>query len=98
MRTEVKIAELKSKLSEYLRSVRRGNEIVIKDREMPIARIVPYEERPQGERLAIRPAQGSLEEVDRIMANLPRPKGLKPGDLDRALKWVRRDRFENGPL
>jgi len=79
VKTEVKIAELKSKLSEYLRSVRRGNEVVIKDRETPIARI--------------RPAQGSLKEVDRILANLPRPKGLKPGDADRALQWVRRDRF-----
>ncbi|MBZ5591617.1 MAG: type II toxin-antitoxin system prevent-host-death family antitoxin [Acidobacteriia bacterium] len=98
MKTEVKIAELKSKLSEYLRSVRRGNEVVIKDREMPIARIVPYEERPQRPRLAIRPAQGSPKEIDRILAHLPRPKGFKPGDADRALKWVRRDRFENGPL
>ncbi|HET9318616.1 MAG TPA: type II toxin-antitoxin system prevent-host-death family antitoxin [Bryobacteraceae bacterium] len=98
MKTEVKIAELKSKLSEYLRSVRRGNEVVIKDRETPIARLVPYEERAQRPRLTIRPAQGSLKEVDRILANLPRPKGLKPGDADRALQWVRRDRFENGPV
>jgi len=96
MKTEVKIAELKSKLSEYLRSVRRGNEVVIKDRETPIARIVPYEERPQRERLAIRPAQGSLKEVDRILANLPRPKGLKPGDVDRALKWAKRDVLDKG--
>jgi len=94
----VKIAELKSKLSEYLRSVRRGNEVVIKDRDIPIARIVPYDERPQRLRLTVRPGQGSLGEIDRILANLPRPKGLKPPESDRALKWVRRDRFEDGPL
>jgi len=96
VKTEVKIAELKGKLSEYLRSVRRGNEIVIKDRETPIARIVPYESSPK--RLNVRHATMSLKDADKLIASLPRPKGLKPGDADRALKWVRRDRFENGPL
>lgn len=94
MRSEVKIAELKSKLSEYLRSVRSGNEVVIKDRETPIARIVPYEKRPQ--RLVIRPATISLKAVDKLVSH--RSKGLKPGSVDDALKWVRRDRFKSGPL
>jgi|SRR5579872_561544 len=98
MKTEVKIAELKSKLSQYLRSVRKGNEVIIKDRDMPVARIVPYEESPARQRLTIRPAQISLEDVDRILAHLPRPKGLKPGDLDRALKWVKRDAYDKGLL
>jgi prevent-host-death family protein len=96
MKSEVKVAELKSKLSEYLRSVRRGNEIVIKDRDTPIARIVPYEDHPK--RLIVRPATMSLKDADKLIASFQRPKGLKPGDADRALKWVRRDRFENGPL
>ena len=38
----VGIAELKSKLSEYLRKVRGGHTIVVLDRDQPIARIVPY--------------------------------------------------------
>jgi prevent-host-death family protein len=37
---EVNVVELKSKLSEYLRSVRNGNEIIIKDRNTPIAKLV----------------------------------------------------------
>jgi prevent-host-death family protein len=37
----VKIAELKDHLSEHLRSVERGAEIVVTDRDRPIARIVP---------------------------------------------------------
>jgi prevent-host-death family protein len=94
MKTEVKIAELKGKLSAYLRSVRRGNEIVIKDRETPIARIVPYENRPQ--RLIVRPATMSLKDADKLIASLPRPKGLKPGDVDRALKWTKRDALDKG--
>jgi prevent-host-death family protein len=38
----VKIAELKNKLSGYLREVRQGEEILIQDRDTPIARIIPY--------------------------------------------------------
>jgi prevent-host-death family protein len=38
----VKVAELKARLSEYLRAVRRGESVTVLDRETPIARIVPY--------------------------------------------------------
>lgn len=38
----VRIAELKSRLSEYLRAVRRGHTLTVLDRDTPIARIVPY--------------------------------------------------------
>ena len=36
------VAELKAKLSEYLRSVRKGMEVTVYDRNEPIARLVPY--------------------------------------------------------
>ena len=39
----VKIAELKAHLSQYLREVRGGQEIVINDRNQPIAKVVPFE-------------------------------------------------------
>ncbi len=38
----VRIAKLKARLSEYLRGVRRGHELTVLDREVPVARIVPY--------------------------------------------------------
>lgn len=38
---QVGVAELKSRLSEYLRAVRRGETIAVLDRETPVARIVP---------------------------------------------------------
>ena len=38
---QVRIAELKAKLSEYLRAVRRGETIAVFDRETPVAQIVP---------------------------------------------------------
>ena len=40
--TTVGIAELKSRLSEYLRAVRRGRSLTVLDRDTPVARIVPY--------------------------------------------------------
>jgi prevent-host-death family protein len=40
--SDVGIADLKARLSEHLRKVRRGGTVVIRDRETPIARIVPY--------------------------------------------------------
>ena len=35
------VAELKSKLSEYLRLVKAGEEILITERDVPVAKIVP---------------------------------------------------------
>ena len=44
----VKIAELKAKLSEHLREVRRGHSVTVVDRETPIARLVPYTSDAEG--------------------------------------------------
>lgn len=54
--TTVKIAELKDRLSEHLRSVERGSvaEVVVTDRGRPIAKIVPIQSRS---RVTIRPAK-----------------------------------------
>ena len=41
----VRVAEFKARLSEYLRAVRKGHDLTIYDREQPIARVVPYAER-----------------------------------------------------
>ena len=40
--TSVRIAQLKARLSEYLRAVRKGGELTVYDRDHPIARVVPY--------------------------------------------------------
>jgi prevent-host-death family protein len=36
------IAELRNRLTQYLKEVRAGAEIVVRDRERPIAKIVPF--------------------------------------------------------
>jgi prevent-host-death family protein len=41
MTKRVGIADLKARLSEHLRAVRRGNDILVVDRGTPVARIVP---------------------------------------------------------
>jgi prevent-host-death family protein len=42
---QVRIAELKARLSEYLRAVRRGETIAVLDRETPVAQIIPVRDR-----------------------------------------------------
>ena len=41
---KVKIAELKARLSEHLRRVRRGHSLVVLDRDTPVAKLVPHTE------------------------------------------------------
>ena len=52
----VNIAKLKAQLSRYLRSVRRGEEVIVTDRERRIAKVVPYQE-PHAMKLEIRRAE-----------------------------------------
>ncbi len=69
--SKVRVADLKSRLSEHLRNVRAGRSVTVLDRTTPIARIVPYEE--QGTGLTVRsPLPGaSLQEI-----SLPPPLRL----------------------
>ena len=57
--SDVGIAELKARLSEYLRSVRNGGTLTVLDRDTPIARIVPYAAQP----LEIRKAKRRLSDL-----------------------------------
>lgn len=53
----VKVAELKAKLSAYLRAARRGEAVTVCDRETPVARLIPYDTAvgPTSSRPATRP-------------------------------------------
>ena len=39
--SDVRIADLKARLSEHLRSVRNGGTVTVLDRDTPVARIIP---------------------------------------------------------
>jgi antitoxin (DNA-binding transcriptional repressor) of toxin-antitoxin stability system len=72
----VRIADLKSRLSEHLRKVRAGRSMTIFDRDTPIARIVPYE--TNGSSLTIRsplPGSPKLQRVS-LPPPLPLPKDI----------------------
>ncbi|MFN2490008.1 MAG: type II toxin-antitoxin system Phd/YefM family antitoxin [Actinomycetota bacterium] len=57
----VKIAELKDRLSEHLRAVEKGAEVIVTDRDRPIARILPL---PQsGSRFRVLRPNRSFEQV-----------------------------------
>ncbi|MFH1465993.1 MAG: type II toxin-antitoxin system prevent-host-death family antitoxin [Pseudomonadota bacterium] len=71
------VSELKSHLSEHLREVRAGGEVVVNERGRPIARIVPFLQRGD--------SAGSL--LPLVAAGLVRPATapLEPADLDPSL-------------
>lgn len=70
----VRIAELKARLSEYLRSVRKGHTITILDRDTPIARLVPFE--PEAHGLSVREPTSKVP-----FGEIPLPEPYT-GDID----------------
>jgi len=57
----VNIAELKNRLSVYLADVKAGEEILVHDRNQPIARIVPLvRSRDEDDELLVLASQGKL--------------------------------------
>lgn len=67
---QVRIAELKARLSEFLRAVRGGESITVLDRDTPIAQLIPVRERSA---LRVRkPARGTLP-----LNRVPVPKRAK---------------------
>ena len=71
----VQIGELKNHLSAHLREVRKGEEIIVRDRNLPVARIIPY-------------VPESIEEQERILiaTGVLRPPKNPPKDRE---KWVK---------
>jgi prevent-host-death family protein len=88
--TEVRIADLKAHLSEYVRAAQRGDEIIVKDRDTPVARLVPVSEVKWPFRTipARRRVRGT-HEMRRV-----RLRSLKPRDVEKALQEVREERVD----
>jgi prevent-host-death family protein len=75
-RQGVGVAELKARLSAYLRRARGGEAVTVYDRDTPVARLVPYEGRFQAT-LSVRKAKSSLRDVE-----LPSPLGRDIGSVE----------------
>jgi prevent-host-death family protein len=70
----VNVAKLKNSLSKYLRYAKNGEEVVIRERNLPIAKLVPFT-----------PGDATEEELKLVAAGkmrLPKVK-LDPDELDR---------------
>ena len=70
---KVRIAELKARLSEHVREVRRGASYTVMDRETPVARLVPYS--TEGEGLRFRRPRGRHSSLQKVP--LPPPVRIK---------------------
>lgn len=68
---QARIAELKARLSEYLRAVRRGETVIVLDRDTPVAQIVPIRERP-----ALRVRKPAVGAPPPKRVRLPKPAKL----------------------
>ena len=92
----VSVSELKAQLSRYLREVKRGGEIQVMDRGIPIARLTPLPNAGGGgdedrrrliEAGILTPGTGDAREI------LDRPPLELPGGWLEALDEDREDRF-----
>lgn len=79
--TDVRIGELKARLSEYLRAVRKGHDITVYDRNEPIARVVPYARSSQ---LVVREPVGKYAPLGEIP--LPPPVKLDTDPVELLLE------------
>jgi prevent-host-death family protein len=68
---QVRIAELKSRLSEYIHAVERGETISVLHRETPVAQIVPIRKKPS---LTIRKPAPGTPPLNRIAVPKPTAK------------------------
>jgi prevent-host-death family protein len=57
MKLRTSSSRLKAKMGQYMRAVRAGKEVVITDRDRPVARLLPYDEGGPGGREELAVAQ-----------------------------------------
>jgi len=89
----VNIAELKNRLSVYLNDVKAGEEILVRDRNQPVARIVPLtRSKDEDEELLALASQGKLRlghgVLDESFWSLPAPR-VPAAALRRAIEQER---------
>lgn len=92
----VNIGTLKNELSAYLKYVRNGEEVIVRDRDVPVARIVPFHAANLTKEEADLVAKGILKLPDKEMDwdafwALPRPEVSGEG-LKEAIKWAKGER------
>ncbi len=79
------VSDLKANLSAYLAEVRRGRSVIVCDRTIPIARLVPYEP-DDDEGFQVIPASLPLRDLKKVRSVRPHRT------IDDAVRLLREDR------
>ena len=90
----VKIADLKAKLSAHLQLVRNGEEVLVCDRDEPVARIIPIQTAEFSEQEMRLIARGALTPPRRRRKAdepLPEPPGDVSDDITQEIWRLERD-------
>jgi prevent-host-death family protein len=94
MKSKVGIAEFKAHLSDYVRAAQKGKEIIIKDRDTPVAKLVPIVNDLRPAMPPIRRATRSMAEVERMIDEAPNPPRIPAEVIDRAIEETRKDVYD----
>jgi prevent-host-death family protein len=93
MKAKVGIAEIKAHLSDYVRAAQKGKEFIIKDRDTPVAKLVPIDD-PRPAPPPIIRATRSWAEVERMLDARP-PFPIIPAEaIDRAIEETKKDVYD----
>jgi prevent-host-death family protein len=78
------VSDLKTHLSSYLAEVRRGHSVVVCDRTMPIARLVPYQSEEE-DGFEVVPATSPVSDLGKV-------RGVRPKRRVDVVRVLREDR------
>lgn len=88
--TQVKSSEFKAKMAAHLRQVKKGHELVLLDRDTPIAKVIPLQNNK--EKLKIIPPQ---EKTGLKNIKIPKLKKKPTIDVVKMLQEDRQDKIES---
>ena len=91
----VNVAELKDQLSKYLTFAKGGEEVVIRDRNLPVAKLVPFSAEGADEQELKLVATGKLR-LPKVRLNVKRLSKIATGSVvgNRAIQAITTDREE----
>ena len=91
----VNVAELKNQLSKYLTFAKGGEEVVIRDRNLPVAKLVPFSSEGADEQELKLVAAGKLR-LPKMRLNVKRLSTIATGSVvgNKAIQAITADREE----
>jgi prevent-host-death family protein len=91
----VNVAELKNKLSKYLTFARSGEEVVIRDRNLPVAKLVPFSAEDAEEQELALVAAGKLR-LPKVRLDVKKLLKIRTGSVpgNKAIQALLADREE----